>query len=267
MNRRNFLKTSFVASGALAFGASSFPDSQKSHLLSLSFDDGFKKSFYRVAEIHENYGLKACLNVIATGHFKSFNREPKWIPQSILGDFDDWNTLKGRGHEVMPHTWEHLNLTEIPVEKAKENIEKCLTYFEEHLDGYTSKDAVYNFAYNASTPELDEFALTKVRAVRTGGWLVLKDTMVNAIPVAESAVRLGCWGHGPDFCDDYVEQEITKFLAGEGGWLILNLHGLDKEGWGPVRTKYLDGLLKRLITIEKLVVLPTGEVLKMASEK
>ena len=160
-------------------------DSGKTHVISLSFDDGFKKSFYRIAEIHENYGLKACLNVIATGHMKSFNTEPKWIPQGILGDFNDWNKLKARGHEIMPHTWEHLNLTEIPIEKAQENIEKCLNYFEENLDGYTSKEAVYNFAYNASTTELEDFVMTKVPATRTGGWLVLKDSKVNKFPVNE----------------------------------------------------------------------------------
>lgn len=35
----------------------------QTHILSLSFDDGFKKSFYQIAKIHENYGLKACLSL------------------------------------------------------------------------------------------------------------------------------------------------------------------------------------------------------------
>lgn len=263
MDRRNFLKTSLTAAGSLSFGFREyFFEPGKTHVLSLSFDDGFKKSFYRIADIHENYGLKACLNIIATGHLKSFNTQPKWIPQNLLGDFNDWNKLKSRGHEIMPHTWEHLNLTQVPVEKAKENIDKCLKYFEENLDGYTSKGAVYNFAHNASTTELEDFALTRVSAVRTGGWLVLKDTMVNELPYADSSLRLGCWGHGPDFCDDYVEQEINKFLLSEGGWLILNLHGLDEEGWGPIHSHTLDKLLERLVRIDHLAVLPTGEVAK-----
>lgn len=263
MKRRHFIGTSLSALASFSLGSGSLiNDPGKTHYLSLSFDDGFKKSFYRIAEIHENYGLHACLNVIATGHLKSFNAEPQWIPQKILGDFNDWNKLKERGHEIMPHTWEHLRLPEIPIGKAKDNIEKCLHYFEENLAGYTSKGAVYNFAYNASTPELEDFVMTKVSAIRTGGWLVLKDTMMNAFPVQELPLRLGCWGHGPDFCDDYVEQEINNFLAGEGGWLILNLHGLDKEGWGPVSTQYLDNLLKRLIKIDSLAVKPTGEIIQ-----
>lgn len=264
MKRRKFIQNSLALGGSLALSGFNFPSS-KTHILSLSFDDGFKKSFYKVAEIHENYGLKACLNVIATGHFKNFKTETQWIPREILGNFDDWNALKAKGHEVMPHTWEHLNLTEIPEKKAKKNIDKCLAYFEKHLEGYKSEEAVYNFAYNASTPELEDFLLERVRAVRTGGWLVLKDTLLNTIPKGEHKGRLGCWGHGPDFCDDYIEQEINKFLASNGGWLILNLHGLDSEGWGPVSTKYLDGLLKRLVEIDSLAILPTGEVLKTMS--
>ncbi len=263
MKRRDFIKSSVAFAGALGLRSAGLGASdEKTHALSLSFDDGFKKSFYRIAEIHENYGLRACLNVIATGHLKSFNAEPQWIPQNILGDFDDWNALKGRGHEVMPHTWEHLNLTKIPVEKAKENIEKCLNYFEENLSGYEPEEAVYNFAYNASTPELEDFTLSKVPAIRTGGWLVLKGTKVNGFPVAKLPLRLGCWGHGPGFCDDYIEQEINEFLKSEGGWLILNLHGLDEEGWGPVSTAYLDTLLKRLVTVDSLTVQPTGEFVK-----
>jgi peptidoglycan/xylan/chitin deacetylase (PgdA/CDA1 family) len=268
MRRRQFITHSLAAAGALSLGPMGLlVDPQKTHLLSLSFDDGFKKSFYRIAEIHENYGLKACLNVIATGHLKSFNTEPKWIPQNLLGDFNDWNRLKERGHEIMPHTWEHLRLPEIPIEKARENMEKCLDYFEENLTGYTSEGAVYNFAYNASTTELEDFALTKVSAIRTGGWLVLKDSLVNAVPVKELPLRLGCWGYGPDFCDDFVEQEINKFLATEGGWLILNLHGLDEEGWGPVHGNYLDNLLERLVKIDFLSVLPTGEIVKQIGKK
>lgn len=259
MNRRSFLRNTTLL--GLGIGLASFVERGKTHILTLSFDDGFKKSFYRIAEIHENYGLQACLNVIATGHFKSFNTEPQWIPQSILGDFDDWNKLKGRGHEIMPHTWEHLNLTEIPLEQAKANIDKCLDYFEKNLEGYKASEAVYNFAYNASNTELEDYALKRTKAVRTGGWLVLNNTMVNLEPSNEPS-RLGCWGHGPDFCDDYIEAEVNKFLESEGGWLILNLHGLDKEGWGPVSTQYLDKALAKWSKVSHLDILPTGEVLK-----
>lgn len=260
MKRRNFIKS--TALSTLGFNFNPIPARKKTHILSLSFDDGFKKSFYRIAEIHETYGLKACLNVIASGHLPSFKGVNKWIRPELMGNFDDWNQLKGRGHEIMPHTWDHLNLTQIPLDEAKTNIDRCLDYFEQHLEGYLPSNAVYNFAFNASTPELDNFTLQRVRAVRTGGWLILKGHRYNPIPVDNQPLAIGCWGHGPDNGDAYTENEIQQFLAGPGGWLIINMHGLDDEGWGPVSTTYLDGLLKRLVKVKNLDILPVGEVLK-----
>jgi len=42
--------------------------SGKLHIVSLSFDDGFRKSFIRTAEIYEKFGLSACFNVVAAAH-------------------------------------------------------------------------------------------------------------------------------------------------------------------------------------------------------
>ena len=259
MNRRNFISSAALIS--LGLGLESFIKKRKTHILTLSFDDGFKKSFYKIAEMHKEYDVKACLNVIAMGHVPGFVND-RFIPQNILGNFDDWNKLRSMEHEVMPHTWDHKNLTEIPLSDAKENLDKCFDYFEKNLDGYNPKNVVYNFAYNASNQDLDEYALKRVRAIRTGGWLILQNTKLNPIPKQENHLRLGCWGHGPDFCDNYIDAEINEFIAGDGGWLILNLHGLDNEGWGPVSTTYLDNLLKRLTKIKYLDLLPVGQVIK-----
>jgi peptidoglycan/xylan/chitin deacetylase (PgdA/CDA1 family) len=259
MNRRNFIETAGLLS--LGLGMEGFIEKRKTHILTLSFDDGFKKSFYKIAEIYEMYGLKACFNVIAMGHEKGFVQDAYILPGTV-GNFDDWNTLKSRGHEIMPHSWDHKNLTQLPVNEAKENLDKCFDYFEKNLVGYKAEKAVYNFAYNASNEALIEHALGRVRAIRTGGWMVLKDTKYNAIPrKKDKRLQLGCWGCGPDVCDDYVEAEVNAFLKGAGGWLMLNLHGLDNEGWGPISTNYLDRLLKRVVKISNLNVLPAGQVL------
>lgn len=235
---------------------------KKTHYLTLSFDDGFKSSFYKTAEIFENYGLKACLNVIASGHFPDFKKIDQWILPDLLGDFDDWNFLKNRGHEVMPHTWEHLNLPKIPLNHAKENIDKCLDYFEEHLEDYKPSESVYNFAFNASTPVIEDYVMRRTRAIRTKGGVIINNSRFNEIPSSNKQARLGCWGNGPNLCDTYVEQEINGFLKSTGGWLIINLHGLDNEGWGPISAKYLDELLKRLIQVPHLEIAPTGTILK-----
>ncbi|NBC02778.1 MAG: hypothetical protein GVY20_03640 [Bacteroidetes bacterium] len=38
---------------------------------------------------------------------------------------------------------------------------------------------------------------------------------------------------GPGNIDNWVEQQVNTFLESDGGWLVLNVHGLDDEGWGP----------------------------------
>jgi peptidoglycan/xylan/chitin deacetylase (PgdA/CDA1 family) len=260
MIRRDFVKT--LGAFSLSSTLSTLHSQGKTHIISFSFDDGFKKSFYRVSEIHENYGLKACLNVIASAHFPNFEAIDKWILPELMGHLDDWNALVDRGHEVMPHTWEHLNLTNISESKAKKNIDKCLDFFAENLHGYNDQAAVYNYAYNASNDDLDKHLLQRIRAIRTGGWIVLKDTQSNDMPMPNKKFRLGCQMHfQPNNCDHWVEKEIEKFLESEGGWLIVNLHGLDEEGWAPVSTSYYDGLLNRLMKVPHLSIKAVGDAL------
>jgi peptidoglycan/xylan/chitin deacetylase (PgdA/CDA1 family) len=259
MKRRNFICTSTL--GTIGFCLTGCLKSATTHILSLSFDDGFKKSFYKTAEIHEEYGLKACLNVIASAHLEN-NKILDEYQTFPVGDFNDWNKLKQRGHEIMPHSWNHANLTEMPLEQAKEDILKCLDYFKLNLDGFVMGDAVYNFAYNASTPELEDFALSLVKAVRTGWWPLLNvEESINPFPGSGGPVKLGCGSFGPDNADNWVEEKVNQFLYSPGGWLILNLHGLDDEGWGPISANYLDKLLKRLTKTDYLEILPTGVTL------
>lgn len=267
MKRRSFLKAAPLTTVTYAMPQllSCAPATPKTHIISLSFDDGFKKSFRRVVEIHENYGSKACLNVIATGHLPSFKGVDEWILPELMGDFNDWNEFVSRGHEVMPHTWEHVKLTEVSFSEAKERLDKCFEYFSDNLDGYSNEKAVYNFAFNASNEELDLYCLEKVKAIRTGHWVISKDdAFINDFPQAEykDPIRLGCIAHGPGIGDDFLEKEINTFLASAGGWFIVNLHGLDNEGWGPVTTDYYDSLLKRLVEIPNLDLLPVGSVLE-----
>jgi peptidoglycan/xylan/chitin deacetylase (PgdA/CDA1 family) len=257
MKRRSFLKATAAAGLSIGFGRCT--PTRTTHLLTLSFDDGFKRSCFRIAEIHEEFDLPACLNVIASAHLEEWD-PPDAYNAFPVGTFDDWNALQARGHEVMPHSWAHADLTAMPLEDAKGRIDRCLDYFDEHLDGFDAARSVYNFAYNASTPELESYALTRVRAIRTGAGAE-GDILANPFPTSEGPFRLGCRSYGPDNADGWVDAAVNRFLASRGGWLVLNLHGLDEEGWGPVSADYLRGLLGRLVRIPTLDVLPAGMVL------
>ncbi len=258
MNRRIFIKSSSIGLAAIGLGGSAL--TEKNHIITLSFDDGFKKSFYKIADIFEGNGLSACFNVIASGHFPKFRKVDNWILPGLLGNFDDWNTIKSRGHEVMPHSWKHLNLAKQPIEEAKELIIKCLDYFTMNLEGYDNKEAVFNFPFNSSSPELEEFTLSKVLAIRSR-------ELNEAVQNNTNLFRKGCRTNGPNNIDTWVEGQINNFLKSPGGWLILNVHGLDNEGWGPMSTSYLEELVARLVKIKTLEVLPTGYVLNRIKNK
>lgn len=258
MDRRIFLKSSALGFAALGLGATRF--TEKTHIITLSFDDGFKGSFYKVANLYEEHGLSACFNVIASGHFPDFQQVDDWILPELLGDFDDWNALKSRGHEVMPHSWKHLNLARQPLEEAKEWIVKCLDYFSANLDGYSNEEAVFNFPFNSSSPELEAFTLSKVLAIRSRELAPTASENANLF-------RKGCRTFGPKNIDSWVKKQVNQFLNSDGGWLILNVHGLDDEGWGPMSSSFLKRLLKRLVRMETLEVLPTGYVLNRMKKK
>jgi peptidoglycan/xylan/chitin deacetylase (PgdA/CDA1 family) len=254
-SRRDFMLATGAAAVSLAMPHAASSDEapkKKRHIVTLSFDDGFKTSSIKTAEIYEKHKLSACINVVASAHMKDF-RPPDYhnVPR---GDFGLWNELQARGHEIMPHSYRHANLRQLPLAEAKDLILRCLEVFSKELENFVAKKAVYNFAYNASTPELEEWLPMQVRAFRTGGGAI------NALPTKGQA-KLTCTSFGPGNCEQAIDRQIEKLLAQETGWLIFNTHGLDDEGWGPLRATYLDRLLERLLAIESVDILPAGRAL------
>lgn len=118
--RRDFLITAGTTASALIVprlaNASDRP--KKRHIVTLSFDDGFKKSSIRTAEIYEKHKLSACINVVASAHMKDFR--PPDYPDVPRGDFGLWNDLQARGHEIMPHGYKHANKRSLPFAEAKD---------------------------------------------------------------------------------------------------------------------------------------------------
>lgn len=226
------------------------------HVITLTFDDGFERSSRKTAEIFERFGLAASFNIVARGHLGApsegwHNRWPK-------GDFALWNQLRDRGHEVMPHGYEHANKAELPFDDAKRLIEACLELFANELDGFDARRAVFAFPYNASTPELEAWLPTVVRAFRTGG-----DPIMPLPRLGQH--KLTCTGFGPEPCDEHLERLVDELHARPFGWLCYNAHGLDDEGWGPLSAVTLERLLARLVERDDTRVLPPGAALDLAA--
>ncbi len=75
-------------------------------------------------------------------------------------------------------------------------------------------------------------------------------------------VKLTCTSFGPGNCEAAIDRESERLLARDSGWLIFNTHGLDNEGWGPIRATYLERLLDRLLAIGSVEILPAGKALR-----
>jgi hypothetical protein len=225
------------------------------HIVTLSLDDGFTKSTVKTAQIFERYGLKACFNVVAMACKPGF-AFPNSAParEGEFGDFGLFNEMVARGHEVAPHGYAHLNKKAMGFEEAKGSILRCLEVFEGSLTGFVAKKSVFNFPYNATTAELDAWLPSVVRASRGGG----VEHGINALPTRETVV-LRTTGHGPGNCDAHLEGCVSALLARPSGWLVYCGHGLDEEGWGPMSSGYLEGLLERLVQMPGVAVWPAGQ--------
>jgi peptidoglycan/xylan/chitin deacetylase (PgdA/CDA1 family) len=235
----------------LGFGAG------KRHLLTLSFDDGFRHSFSRIAEIHEHHGLKACLNVLAADD-GSFGGSTDDIQQKFpKGDFSLWRALAERGHEIMPHGWNHTNKAHVPLAVAQDLILRCLGSFTREIPGFQPLRSVFNFPYGGSTPVLEEWLNTIVRGYRPGG------EGFNPLP-HRMLRRVICCATGPTGIEIHMESLVERLLLQDSGWLVYNLHGLDGEGWGPISAEWLDQFLRRMTTIPSLLIEPTASLLTSA---
>jgi peptidoglycan/xylan/chitin deacetylase (PgdA/CDA1 family) len=212
------------------------------HIVTLSFDDGFERSSIRTAEIFERHGLVVELNVIAAGHHGMPDEE--WHRKWRKDDFGLWNELKARGHRVMPHGLDHVNKAGAPLAEAKRLIEACLDVFHAELAGFEASEASFAFPYNRSTPDLETWLRTRVRAFRTGG------DPVMALP-SPNQQRVTCASFGPGRCDDHLSATIDAFLAGRPGWLCYTFMGsTTKAGgrWGATRSTACWDVLSRMMS-------------------
>ena len=258
MKRRDFIKTGGGMAAMASAVSSQARQAQRLHIVSLSFDDGFRKSFIRTAEIYEKFSLSACLNIVAVGNVPGMLQDDYALTR-LIGDFPLWNELQDRGHEIMPHGYRHAHLRDMPLEEAQDLVKKCLEVFGEKLRGFNPKKAVFNFPYNQSSPELEAWLPSQVRAFRTTGG------EVNPLP-GQKTVKITTSGYGPTNCEAHLDRKLSQFLAGPSGWFVYNVHGLDDEGWGPIRASYLERLIGRLLEVESVRIVPTARALVQVKE-
>ena len=197
----------------------------------LVFDDGLKESVYPLVACFERHGLRADLAVIA---------EPDAGPLAgqTLG-WDAWRKVAERGHRIHPHGIDHHNEASQALAVAQCRIRSCLDRFAHELPGFVSGESIFHYPYNSTTPELDGWLRTQVRATRISG-----SGLMTASEVASGAWHCTCYGPGP--ADAHLHAMLDQAIAEEAHTLLFMAHGLDGEGWGPLGLKALDSALARV---------------------
>lgn len=227
------------------------------YIITLSWDDGFRRSSLKTAEIFETFGLHAEFNVLATAHLPHndlpANMQPGESWGGVYGDFALWNELQARGHFIQPHGFRHANKATLGFEQARELILRCLEVFCAQLAGFEPAKTIFAFPYNVSTPELEAWLPGVVRAFRTG-----PGPEINAFPSTRT-VKLTTTGW--EQAEAGLEKCLHDLFTQPNGWLIYNVHGLDGEGWGPLRSEFLFRTLDTLLARSDVRILPAQEVL------
>ncbi len=89
-------------------------------IVALCFDDGPHKGTEKLLDILDEYKIKATFFIVGrniTRFKKSFDR------------------IVASNHEIANHTYDHVNMVDISIEKALENINKCKNEIEKYYSG------------------------------------------------------------------------------------------------------------------------------------
>ncbi len=206
--------------------------------VSLIFDDGFVKSCLRISDIFEARGLRATFAVLVD--------HEGFMPDFPKGDFKLWNRLQYRGHVIHPHGYDHTDLSKVPLETAKTEIDSCLDSFSSNLENFNPKKTVYHLAYNRSSPQIEDYLLTKVRAIRTTGPDGNVGSGMNGKTELERGIYNCSW-HGPEHCDGHLMSILKIAETKRPELMMYMMHGLEDEGWGPIHADALEEALDYII--------------------
>ena len=218
--------------------------------VTFSFDDGFRASTIKTADIFEAFGLRAEFNVVATFSLGIGDRGET----REYADFELLNALQARGHIVQPHGYNHTNKTQVDFADARALIDKCIELFSENLSGFLASRSIFIFPYNASHEKIEQYVAGKFRAFRTG-----YDRVINTLPHGNTKMIYGdSWPNA----EAQIDRSIQTLLDMEDGWLVYNTHGLDGGGWEPISSTFLEKTLARLQSYADVKILPMVKVLE-----
>ena len=171
------------------------------------------------------------------------------------GDWTHWRSLRDAGHEVGSHTFSHLNVTGkkarlfpwLVADELRKSRDDLVREAPQPL--YT-----ISMTWNASSRQSDRIVRALYDACRLGG----ADVAYNDLGALDP-YRLASWAPAASTPLRAYDEAIGAIP--EGGWLILQFHSFDGEGWEPLSRASFRALCETLRRHDDVKAAPVAQVI------
>lgn len=223
-------------------------------ILSFTFDDGLAHGAKAACDIAESLGVSVTFYVV-TGWVepKRVLIRERWNEGRWHGDWTFWRRMRDAGHEVGSHSFSHVNMGGKKARLMPWIVPRELSLSQRDLVREVPQDAyTISMPWNAATPRSERFVSSLFSACRLGGPKLEYNNLKRL-----DAHRLKSWAPGPDTTLD--EYKLALDGIPEDGWLILQFHSFDDEGWEPLSRERFTNLCGLAAGVPGLEVLTVAE--------
>ena len=243
-----------------AAGADAVPITPLSRLLSITFDDGFLRGSEVACEILAKHGLAATFYVV-TGWVEPARTaiREKFNAGRPHGDWEYWRGVAAAGHEIGSHTFSHINAGGRKAVLLPWLVPNELRTSRDDL-AREIPQARYTLSmpWNSASRHSERVARQFYAACRLGASAVCYNRLAELSPYG-----LASWAPISATPVAAYEKAIASIPA--GGWLVLQFHSFDDEGWEPVSRDMFDTICRLAASEPGVVVAPVARIVGEAA--
>lgn len=227
----------------------------RSRLLSITFDDGVLHGSKVACDILAKHDLAATFYVV-TGWVepgRAAIRE-RCNASRAHGDWSHWRRVAAAGHEVGSHTFSHINIRGKKAALFPWLVERELRSSLQDLKREVPQ-AVYTISmpWNAASCRSERLVPRFYSACRLGG----SSVAYNYLAVLNQ-FSLNSWA--PSSSTPLSQFKRAVDAIPEGGWLMLQFHSFDDEGYEPVSRATFQAVCDFVASETDVVVAPVSRV-------
>lgn len=224
--------------------------------VSFCFDDGFARSAQTIRKVFEDRGAAACFAVL-TEPEHSVDPNMAGVP---IADWSFWQDTAAAGHEIGLHGRAHEHLGKLRFDEARASIDAAVDAFDRYAPSQPASEPVFHLPYLSAPDDVIEYVRQRYGTVRMGS-----AAGQNTAAAVVATSRLNCLTFGPVNVDQRLRDCLETHVAAGSEWLVVVLHGLDDEGWGPISLDGLTNCLDYLLTAG-VEIIPPGQQLAIAAK-